>query len=714
MRHSNVLVALLKYLFPVVLFLVLWQPGATQDARADVPFRSFVHLSAEDGLVGGAVQAILEDRQGFMWFGTQQGLNRYDGYHFRNYDAGVGPDGLSNTNIRALVEDSAGSLWIATLGGGLNRLDPHTGAFSHYRPSGGESRRADYDSIVAIAADGRGGLWLATRGGLAHFDPSTRLHRHLSTAPATTLAVGGGRVWVGEPGQVTTYTLDGGKLATYTLPAAAKTMYAMLYDASGRLWVGADGGVWLLENERFSGLAGLAPNAAVVSLLDHGAGQVWVGTRGAGLYLLDGGGAVLQHYRPDPDDAQAIVSDYILGLYENKAGMLWVGTWTDGISRLVPRKFPRHLPHALPLAFAPAGADSTWVGTFGAGLSRIDPTGAALEVYRHDEADQDSLSNDVVIALLREADGGLWAGTLDGLDYLAPGATRFVHFRHDPADATSLSDNRVRALLQDQEGAIWIGTANGLNRFEPAPGAFRRFPVQRAGRPPLTSVLALYGDAQERLWIGGEDGLAVLDPQSGDARVYDTSNSSLCHNFVTAIHPAADGNLWLASWGGGLMHFDPATGQGRCYQRGDGLVDNVVLALAEDARGALWLSTPRGLSRFAPEQERFETFTTADGLPHNDFAQAAVLERPDGSLWFGNTRGIVRFQPDQIPINEVAPPVVLTGFFLANEPIAPGATGPLRQPIEATDTIRLAHDQNAVSFAYAALNYLNPDQNQYA
>ncbi len=704
----------MKCCLPVVLFLLLVQSGAAKGPRTDVPFHSFDHLSVEDGLVGGAVQAIVEDRQGFMWFGTQQGLNRYDGYSFRNYDIGVEPDGLSDTTIKALIEDSAGTIWIGTVGGGLNRLEPATGALSHYRPSAGDPLHTDYDSISALAGDDRGGLWLATRGGLTHFDPTTNEFRHLSSARADALASSGGRVWIGEEGQVATYTLDGGKLATYSLPQEAYRIFAMLHDASGRLWVGSNAGLLVLEEEKFRLLASLPPGTAVVSLLDNGAGQIWVGTRGAGLYLVDPSGAVIEHYRHDPDDVHTIASDHVLGLYKSKAGILWAGTWTEGISLLVPRKFPRHFPLALPLAFAPAGSDSTWVGTFNDGLSRIDPTGEALETYHHDEANPHSLSNEVVFALLPEPDGGLWVGTVSGLDYLAPGDKQFVHFRHDPADSTSLSDDRVRVLLHDRQGALWIGTARGLNRFEPASGDFRRFPIRAEGRPPLQSVLDLYQDEQSRLWIAGEDGLAVVDPQSGDTRVYDTNNGGLCHNFLTAIHPAPDGRLWLASWGGGLIHFDPDSGRGRCYQRGDGLVDNVVLALAEDKQGHLWLSTPRGLSRFEPEQRQFETFTTADGLPHNDFGQAAVMQRPDGSLWFGNTKGVVQFQPLEVPINESVPPVVLTGFYLANEPIAPGTAGPLHQPIERSDTIHLEHDQNSVSFEYAALNYLNPDQNQYA
>lgn len=404
--------------------------------------------------MGGAVQAILEDQQGFMWFGTQQGLNRYDGYSFSNYDIGVEPDGLSNTTIKALMEDSAGAIWIGTLGG-LNRLEPATGALSQYRPSAGDPLHTDYDSISALAADDRGGLWLATQGGLTHFDPTTNEFRYLSSVRADALASSGGRVWIEEEGQVATYTLEDGKLATYALPEEVHNVFAMLHDASGRVWVGSNAGLWMLEEEQWSRLASLPPDTAAVSLLGDSAGRTWVGTRGAGLYLLDPRGAVMEHYRHDPDDAHTIVSDHVLGLYESRAGIVWAGTWTEGISLLVPRKFPRHLPLALPLTFAPAGADSTWVGTFDQGLWRVGPTGEALETYHHDEANPQSLGNEVVFALLAEPDGGLWVGTLGGLDYLAPGAKQFVHFRHDPADSTSLSDDRVRVLLQDRQGALW-------------------------------------------------------------------------------------------------------------------------------------------------------------------------------------------------------------------------------------------------------------------
>ncbi len=704
----------MKYCLLFVLCLMLFQPASAQSAPADVPFRSFDHLSTEDGLVGGAVEAILEDRHGFMWFGTQQGLNRYDGYNFKNYDIGIEPGGLSDANIRALLQDSAGTIWIGTASGGLNRLDAATGALSHYRPSSGDPLQSDYDSISALAWDDLGGLWLATAGGLVHFDPTTNHFRKLSTDGASVLAFGGGRVWVGERARVTTYTLDNGKLGTYALPEEARNVFGLLYDQSERLWVGTDAGLWVLE-ENWTRVAGLPPGTTVEPLLDGGAGQVWAGTRSSGLYLLDPDGAVIQHYSHDQDDEQTISSDYVLSLYQSRGGILWAGTWTEGISMLVPRKFPRHLPLSVPLSFAPAPGDSTWVGTFDDGLLRVSSAGEVLDTYQHDPANPQSLSSDVIFALLSEADGGLWVGTLSGLDYLPPGGDQFVHFRHDPADSTTLNYDQVRVLFRDQQGAMWVGTLAGLNRFDAVSKRFERFPIGGDVAPSsFQSVFALSQDEQGRMWAAGADGLASLDPRSGDARIYDTSNSSLCHNFLTAVHPGLNGTLWLASWGGGLIHFDPNSDKSRCYQRSDGLVDNVVLALAEDKSGSLWLSTPRGLSRFDPAQEQFETFTTADGLPHNDFAQAAVLQRPDGSLWFGNTQGIVHFQPLQILLNEYVPPVALTGFYLFNQPVGPGSAGPLQESIEQSDTIHLEHEQNSISFEYAALNYLNPSQNQYA
>jgi signal transduction histidine kinase/ligand-binding sensor domain-containing protein len=705
---------MMKYCLPFVLFLLLLQPVAANGLRADSLFRSFDHLTTEDGLSGGAVEAILEDRVGYMWFATQQGLNRYDGYNFKNYGIGVEPGGLSDANIRALLQDGDGTLWIGTASGGLNRLDSATGVLSHYRASAGEALQSDYDSISALAAGDHGGLWLATAGGLVHFDPTTNHFRKLSTDGASVLASGGGQIWVGEKAQVTTYTLDNGKLATYALPEAAHNVFGLLYDQSERLWVGTDDGLWILK-EKWTRVAGLPPGTTVEPLLDGGAGQVWAGTRSSGLYLLDSDGAVVQHYSHDQDDEQTISSDYVLSLYQSRGGILWAGTWTEGIDMLVPRKFPRHLPLSVPLSFAPASGDSTWVGTFDDGLLRVSSAGEVLDTYKHDPANPQSLASDVIFALLSEADGGLWVGTLSGLDYLPPGGHQFVHYRHDPADSTTLNYDQVRVLLHDQQGALWVGTLAGLNRFDSASKRFKRFPI--GGDTPPTSfesVYAMYQDPQSRLWAAGADGLATLDPRSGDARIYDTTNSSLCHNFFTAVHPGQNGTLWLASWGGGLIHFDPNSDTVRCYQRSDGLVDNVVLTLAEDKAGRLWMSTPRGLSRFDPVQEQFETFTTADGLPHNDFAQAAVLQRPDGSLWFGNTKGIVHFQPLEIPVNEYVPPVELTGFYLFNQPVRPGSAGPLHEPIEQSDTIYLEHDQNSVSFEYAALSYLNPGQNRYS
>ena len=647
-------------------------------------------LTAVDGLAANTVQCLAQDRQGFLWVGTQDGLSRYDGAGFRTFRADARRLGsLAGNYVRALAPDPVrGGLWVGT-GSGLSYYDPRTERFS-----GIKTDSSTNFFVNTLLADSAGLVWIGTEEGLWCYTSATRRLRRYRCDPAPALSAGrrnavralapdgAGGLWVGTgEGQLCRYTPATGALRPQPRrypPAGPAPLSALAAGPGGGLWAGTETG-----GLRYLPPAGPAVEVqrprpggpAVRSIWADARGGAWVGSTAGLRYWPAGSGP-----GPPPSTPPALAGE-VLALAPDRAGQLWVGTGA-GLRWLDTRPSPfTLLPTGAVWAVASA-PDAVWVGTEQGGALRLDPrTGAVVETLRHRPPDTTGLADDFVRCLLPEPGGGLWAGTQrQGLDYRPAGARGFRHFRHAPGRPGSLADDFVRCLYRDpRDGALWVGTEGGLSRLDDArAGRFRTY-RRRADDPgglPNNFVRCVLRDRAGQLWVGtGGGGLSRLDDARTGRFTTFKANArdarSLPGNFVRALCQDPAGRLWVGTEDGGLCRLDDArTGRFTSFGEAQGLPSGVVYGLVLDSLAqALWASTNRGLVRIDLRTDELQAYDARDGLPQDDYNAAAAALGPDGRCYFGGPDGLVRFRPAGLGALPAAP-VLLTGLRRLNQPVA--------------------------------------------
>ena len=727
---------------------------------------TFERLSIERGLSQSIIEQIVQDRVGFMWFVTEDGLNRYDGYRFTVYRSLAGdPGSLSHNELKAIHEDSSGMLWVGVFEGGLNRFDPVSERAIRYQHDSNDPASLAATTVRAILEDRSGALWIGTHGGgLDRLDRTSGRFEHFradASAPGSLshddvrvlLEDRSGTLWVGtNGGGLDRLDRASGCFTTYRNrpddPSSLShdVVLALLEDRSGTLWVGTyGGGLDALDRAsgRFThhrcvpGRPGSISDDRIKALCEDHTGTLWVGTDGGGLCRFEPDRDAFACFRNDPLDASSLSTDRVYSLFEDRSQVLWIGTYGGGLDKLdIGRQRFRHyrnhasdpnsLGHNIVWSFWEDREGFTWIGTDSGGLDRWDSRTGEWRHFVHRPEDPGSLSHNTVRAVLEDRSGALWVATHGGgLNRLDRATERFTHYRHDVADPGSLAHDELRSLLEDRSGAIWVGTfGGGLDRFEPAAGEF----IHHRHRPEDPDSISndfirqLLEDSRGSLWIGTQGGgVNRLDPGSGRFVRYQNrvdDPSSLSNDHVFAILEARDGTLWFGTFGGGINQLDRSSGRFRRLAARDGLVSDSVYAMLEGDQGELWISTSKGISRFDPGSETFRNFDVRDGLQSNEFNGASALRRSNGELLFGGINGFNAFFPREIGVNPVVPNVILTDLRLFNRPVragdAPRGRVLLERQITFTDAVELSYRDNVVSFEFAALHYSAPEKNRYA
>ena len=715
----------------------------------------FEHLSIEQGLSQAFVTSIVQDRRGFLWFGTQTGLNRYDGYTFVHYSEDPDdPAALSNNLVKDILESEDGDLWIATEGGGVDRLLRGSRGFRHYRHDPGDptSLSSDRARTLLETADGR--VWVGTDdGGLDFVERGRDSFSHVALPAAdegrrpAVRALAQTRpdhLWVGTAGGGL-IELDTRSLQVIAVHRAAEgdptalagdTVCSLLADDDGTLWVGTCGGglsvrtagSLVFESYRADedDPASLSSND-VWSLHQDQDGVLWVGTD-LGLCEWRPSSQSFYRYRHSPSDPRSLAHNRVGAIYQDAGGVLWLGTY-DGLNywRTASMEFRHHAREDRPggltanmvTSFAEAPDGDIWVGTYGGGLNRLDVVTGSFTSLRHEDGRPDSLSDDRVMSLHSAPDGTLWVGTLaGGLDRLAPGASRFVHYRHDPGNPASLSTNGVTSILQDGR-SLWVGTyKGGLNRLDLVTGEIVHFRHHPADDGTISSdqVLALTVGRQGYLLVASEGGIDRVDRATGAvARIpvrsgKDAGAGAGLHVF--AVAESDDGDLWLGTLGSGVLRWrasDRLTGRFRfeSYGTDEGLASEVAYGLLFDAAGDLWVSSNRGLSRLDPLTGEARRYDSSHGLQSDEFNFPAQLRASSDRLYFGGINGFSEFDPALVRDNTHIPPVVITGIYRNNEPLSS------ELPVTDLELLELDHRDYVVTIEFAALDFAAPQKNRY-
>jgi len=716
-------------------------------AAAAIDVARFNRYAPEQGLSQSVVQAITQDAEGFVWVGTQQGLNRFDGHRFEIYRHDPeDPASLSDDWIWALLLDRRDRLWVGTDAGGLQLLDASTGAVVPLAELTAQAEGLATLSVRVLAEDGLGRIWFGTDGaGVGRLEPDTgRLRMFdasagLANDRVKALHIGdGGFVWVGTDGgglqRIDPLSND---VQSVTVPGVSR-IRSLAGAAGGRLWIGSqESGLFRFDPssgavEAFDGTRLPKPAAdAIRDLMVDGRGRLWVATDSDGVSLFDPVDGRFRHLRHQPADPRSLNDDHASALFEDRGGVIWVGTsiglntWnpaSGGFATYARRADdPTSLASNWVAGFADAPSPGTgnvvYVATVGGGVDRVQ-----LDSGRAESLGDDGLSDDRVFAL-SWAHGSLWAGTrAGGLNRYDPERGHWRAYRHAADRADSLAADGVTSLATDSRGRLWIGTyGGGLDRYDPGSDGFVHYRADAADASTLCDdrVLALLPVAGDRLWVGTHGGgLCRLNVASGrfvTLRHDPADAASLSGDDAWALAEDSSGNLWIGTANAGLNRFSAearerfdTTGEVRLDHigRGQGLPSPAVTALLADGHGNVWVAHNRGLSRIDADLA-MRHYTVADGLQGNEFNFGAAHRLADGRLLFGGAQGFNAFYPDRVGVNDHAPPVAFTDIHLNYEAV------PRVRWASPGEGLRLDHRVRHLLVAFAALDFTDPASNRY-
>ncbi len=725
--------------------------GALCAPAAADPRLVFEHLTVDDGLPENTVRAILQDRTGFLWFGTHNGVVRFDGQEMADtWHEGADSTAAPRFFVSSLLEDAEGDIWIGTVLTGVWRLDPHTERCTQVIPSPGPPGGGRGQHDPDLCRDGEGNVWVAWNGqGLCRIDPRDRTMSWLRHDPAdlTSLATDrlsavlvdrDGRLWLGTEGEGV-LVRDPGASAFRQLRHDADDPASLSHDIVTRLHQTPDGAVWVLT---FHGLSRWLPGSQsfrnylpagmehveqadyFVDATASADGGLWIGSA-VGLYHFDPVTGIFQLHAHDPEDPRSPAKGPVISVCRDRSGIVWAGAWHAGLNKLDPaaQKFtclahdprdPGSLDDDVVMSVLEDAAGVLWVGTGSmstggtrGSLNCLDPLS---DRFAHLAFPIDQVRT--VQSLAEDRQGTLWLGTNLGLWRLDRARSRPVRAHHDPTHAAGIGDVAVRCLLADRAGNLWVGAfRHGLYGIDPT-GRVTRFQHDPADPGSLgqDQIICLAEDGAGNLWVGTDSrGLDLLRPGARDfEHVFDPRVGV---SSIIDLHVDTRGRLWLGTYSG-LLQYDADRGVVASFTSSEGLPHNVVSAILEDDNGRLWLSTGRGVARLDPERGEVRAYDTRDGLPSNEVAFARCRRR-DGTLVLGGQDGLVQFLPARIVDDPFLPPVVLTELRLADQPVQPGAGSPLPCSMPFAESLRLAHDRNDVTLSFAALHYSHPERNRY-
>lgn len=733
----------------------------------------FNYYTSDDGLSQNMVDCIFQDSRGFMWFGTWNGLNRFDGYTFRTYSPrDQGEFRLGSIFIHDIAEDAFGNLWIGTADG-LNVYLYERDCFLQHTHEQGNDSTISSNQVHSLLVDDEGVLWAGTDRGLDRItlDGSggdllniTHYREPPGLEPGDELAIHdiyqdhSGRIWAGtDQGLALLDPVENSMILYSYQPGneysiSSNDVQSILQDRQGTLWIGTNYGLNRFETGsnrfyRYFHDPGNEPSLvhnSVEDIAEDSQGNLVFGTLG-GISIYQREEEIFHNYTYNSRAVTELNNEFVNCLYADGDGNVWIGTERGGVNQFNVHQNEFEYYVSIPGVEQSLSSntinsvwedeEALWVGTAGGGLNRIGHADGRYVHYRADASGPGSISSDFVTCIHRDIAGNLLVGTWgEGLNILTPGNERsgtFINLREEPGNDSSLVNNFISSMVEDRYGIVWIGTFGGIAAYHPGSGWFSTFGGESS--IPVTRVGCLEFDRYSNLWAGTEEGLYFI-PAGNDPECHlDFSRvtkylpreapGSISGKYVISIQGDRYGNLWVGTYGNGLNklgadQLDRSDRQFVCYSDRHGLCNNTIYGIQEDRSGNLWLSTDNGLSRFNPESERFTNYYVVDGLLHNQFYWSASFRNSSGELYFGSMRGLLSFDPGRIREHAVHPDVILTDFKIHNQPVHVGEAFydqvAIEKPVCMVEKIILSHQIREFSLDFSALYYEHPDKVFYA
>lgn len=706
----------------------------------------FERISVEHGLSNFTVSSITQDKYGFLWIGTEDGLNRYDGYTFLQFRSDeYDSTSLPGSLISTVYADRRGTLWVAPLNGGVCRFDPTRNAFIRCKLSMGTDGHPAWINTTQMFEDRESRVWLCTNAGLWRYDAErdsfVQFDHHSSEgkllARITIRSVSIDRSemwWIGSSAEgLFSYDPQTHEVRRYTsrqdkqYGPIDKEIIALCADKQGYVWLATLRGAYRL-NTRTGTLENFAKRfrtpvhlveGIILDVQEDSKGNIWIGTFHGGLYRYIPAVDTFLNFRHDPDDPRSLVSNRVESVFEDMTGTLWFASYRAGLNKYTPVTDPFYrFMTATPgrpgirgdavYAIAQDSSGRLLFGTNEQGLTLFDPaTGNSMP----HPARGAPLYGTLAVCVDRQ--GNIWTGegaTLLKLD------RRANRFKKVPLLARTLlpTNAEVKCITQDHMGDMWVGlNEGGLFRIQPSSGAMTHYTysAEDSTSLPWNAVWSIFEDSRNTLWVGTfGGGIARLNRASNTFIRYRSNEGdplSLSGDLVYSITEDAEGFLWVGTFARGLNRFDPSTGKCKRFFEKDGLPNNFVKVALPDDKGNLWISTDRGIAKLDGRTGTFTNLAVTDGLHGDVFLSGAYCRTREGLFLFGGMGGATGFIPDSVRKLTTPPPVAITAFQVYDRPF------PLERGLYDLPTVTLSHDQNFVSFEFAALDFTAPARNRY-
>jgi ligand-binding sensor domain-containing protein/signal transduction histidine kinase len=749
MAHpSSLSLKICRNFFASMLFLIFLAHANAAPSRT----LRFEKIGVEQGLPQESITTILQDSQGFMWFGTQAGLVKFDGYRMTVHKSDPrNAVSLIDNFVLSSYEDVHGGLWFGTKGG-LNHYDRLSQQFTRYVPDGLILDTANR-TVTAITTDGTNGLWLATEDGLKHFDFATRkftTFRHDAAHPGSLRDDRVSALARDQHGNL----LIGTSIGLDYLKPGERTFGHIKIDLNGKprekqnsiralsvardntLWIGSDAGLAKLALDQQMHLIDPVKNEkefvnlSVQTLLHDKDNQLWIGTNTDGMKRRDPSTGIIHHYHNQILDGSSLAGNDVRALFQDRTGALWIGTWFDGISRvdLASGGFERFIKiqgDANSLSdnkirsIIDDGHGAVWLATLGGGLNLLNPKNGTVKTWRHKPDDPTSLNDDNVVAVEHGEPGRVWVGTRTGLSWLVPATAGF-----NPVFlGTDLKENNIQKLLLDRKAVLWVLTQGGLHRRDPGSGKIQTFRHKPNDKNSLGEnfCLAALEDSHGTLWIGTENGLDRLDQKTGQFTHFrhdENDPRSVIHNRIHYLLEDSKGQIWVGTAGGLTRMINEKDGK-QSFQfyptKIDGSADSIG-GILEDKSGHIWISSTSGISRLTPDTGRFKHYTAKDGLLNGSYFVGSAYRSNEGTLFFGGMSGLTSFNPSNIQDNPFQPALEFTDFLIFNRSTRTAereAKSDMHGRLTRPDEVNLNYRDSVFSLEFSALHFADPQRNRY-